>query len=86
MSKQKLTAVLVLLLVFGVVIVAGFLNNGNKGLISPGTGKPTASQASFSPAASSYNPPKEIKYDSSTDLKQELESVDPEVLDSDFTQ
>lgn len=28
--------------------------------------------------------PKEIQYDSSTDLKKELESVDPQVLDGDF--
>ncbi len=28
--------------------------------------------------------PKEIKYDSSTDLKKELDSVDPKVLDEDF--
>lgn len=31
-----------------------------------------------------YNPPKEIKYDSSTDLKQELENINPQVSDSDF--
>lgn len=37
-----------------------------------------------SPAPSSYNPPKEIKYDSSTDLKKELDIVNPQVLESDF--
>jgi hypothetical protein len=28
--------------------------------------------------------PKEIKYDRSTDLKKELEEINPQVLDSDF--
>jgi len=32
----------------------------------------------------SYNPPKEVRYGSSTDLKQELDSINPQVLDSDF--
>ena len=32
----------------------------------------------------SYNPPKAIQYDDSTDLVFELNSVKPEVLDSDF--
>ena len=31
-----------------------------------------------------YNPPKEFKYDTSTDLGAELESVNPQVLDNDF--
>lgn len=36
------------------------------------------------PSASTYNPPKQIQYDSSTDLKKELDSVNPQVLDIDF--
>lgn len=36
------------------------------------------------PEVSNYDPPKEIKYDSSTDLEEELDSVNPKVLDSDF--
>ncbi len=30
------------------------------------------------------NPPKTFKFDASTDLKKELDSVNPQVLDSDF--
>lgn len=36
------------------------------------------------PSVSSYNPPKQIQYDSSTDLKKELDSVNPQVSDVDF--
>lgn len=36
------------------------------------------------PEAPVYNPPQEIKYDSSTDLKKELDQISPQVLDSDF--
>lgn len=36
------------------------------------------------PSTPSFNPPKQLQYDGSTDLKKELDSVDPQVLDSDF--
>lgn len=36
------------------------------------------------PAPTSFNQPKEIKYDSATDLKKELDTVNPQILDSDF--
>lgn len=35
---------------------------------------------------SSYNPPKEFKYERSTNLKEILDSIDPQVLNSDFEQ
>lgn len=41
-------------------------------------------QSSPTPTATPYNPPKEIKYSQSTDLQKELDSVNPEVLNSDF--
>lgn len=47
-----------------------------KTLVSPGTPSPTP--------LSIPNAPKTFQFDSSTDLKTELEKVDPEVLDSDF--
>lgn len=77
MSKQKLTIVIILFLVVVVFIFVKSTANKNKSLTNPGLSMPL-------PAASSYNPPKEIKYDSSTDLKKELETVNPQVLDSDF--
>lgn len=48
------------------------------------TPRSQTSQSTPLPSASSYNPPKEIKYDSSTDLKKELDSINPKVLDEDF--
>lgn len=37
-----------------------------------------------SPLPNFINKPQELKYDSSTDLKKELDGVNPQVLDSDF--
>lgn len=45
---------------------------------------PLVNPASPTPSASLLNSPKEIRYDSSTDLQKELDSVNPQVLDSDF--
>lgn len=55
-------------------------------LVSPGFPLGVANQKStplpsFTPNVSV---PKEFRFDSSTDLKAELEKVNPEVLDSDF--
>lgn len=47
-------------------------------LISPGHTSGQSTLPSPSPT------PKQFKFDSSTNLKQELESVDPKILDSDF--
>lgn len=33
-----------------------------------------------------FNPPKEMHYDNNTDLEKELDSVNPQILDSDFEQ
>ncbi|MBI2086365.1 hypothetical protein HYT74_03425 [Candidatus Daviesbacteria bacterium] len=77
MSKQKLAIVIILFLVVVVFIFVKSTANKNRSLTNPGLFTPL-------PSASSYNPPKEIKYDSSTDLKKELDSINPQVLDSDF--
>lgn len=55
-------------------------NNG--GLISLGK-RQVSSHATPLPN-SAYNPPKEIRYDTATDLKKELDTINPEVLDNDF--
>ncbi|MBI2338033.1 hypothetical protein HYU95_02515 [Candidatus Daviesbacteria bacterium] len=66
-----------------------YFTGGNGMLVSPGVGKivgqPTALPTSMPvPQTPSFNPPKEIQYSSGTDLRQELESINPQVLDSDF--
>ncbi|MDD5416159.1 MAG: hypothetical protein PHE48_04110 [Candidatus Daviesbacteria bacterium] len=84
MSKSKIvTAVLILLLVGVLFLFIKYMGKGDRLLVNPGVEK-AASQSTFPPSTSSYNPPQEIKYDSSTDLKKELDSIDPQVLESDF--
>lgn len=55
----------------------------SKTLVSPET-EQAVNEQTPQPSTFSYNPPKEVKYDSSTNLKQVLETVNPQVLDSDF--
>lgn len=85
MSKRTRFLLAVLIITFFAIIK--FVTNGNKTLVRPnlipGVGK-TAEQLAIPVPSPAYNPPKEIKYDSATELKKELESVNPQVLDSDF--
>lgn len=76
MSRKKTAAIFLLILAVAIWLV-GSRGNQNR-LISP--------KATAAPAAqpSLYNPPEEVSYDSSTDLKKELEGINPEVLDEDF--
>ncbi len=87
---SKLTAtlfIIVVLLIGGWYMVAR-VNPGSFGLVVPslsGAYQQTPSPSPvYEPAQPAYNPPKDFKFDSSTDLKQELEKVNPQVLDSDF--
>lgn len=85
MSKSKIPAVVaVLLLVIIILTIVKNLNNGDRSLISPAFWQKTDQSAATPNPTPSYNPPQEIKYDSSTDLRRELDSVNPEVLDNDF--
>jgi hypothetical protein len=84
MNKSKIPAVVAVILVVIILLtIVNNMNNKNGGLVSPFLGK-AASKTVLPSQTPSYNPPKEIKYDSSTDLKKELESVNPQVLDEDF--
>lgn len=78
MNKQKLTIVIILFLVVAVFIFVKSTANKNKSLINPGLSTPSPA------ASSSYNPPEHVQYDSSTDLKKELESINPQVSEGDF--
>ncbi len=70
--------------------IVGFfvIGGGSASLISPASKQDKAQPSSFNssavPSTPAYNPPKEVKYGSSTDLQKELDSIDPKVLDSDF--
>ena len=84
MSKNRIFAVIVVLLFLTALFtIVKYAINGNRTMVNPGASQAVNEQTSES-SIPSYNPPREIKYDSSTDLKQELETVDPKVLDSDF--
>ena len=75
MSKNRITTIiLILLLLVAIWLVASFTIGKNK----------PASQTIQPSATPTYNPPKEIKYDSNSNLKEELEAINPQVLDEDF--
>lgn len=84
MGKNKiLTIVLVLLLVATVWVVVKLAGGKGGSLVSPGVKKTDSSLTTVTPAPTN-NAPKEIRYGSNTNLKQELDAVNPQVLDSDF--
>lgn len=53
-------------------------------MINPIFKQNSGTSSSPMPSTPVSNTPKVIKYDSTTNLEQELESVDPKVLDEDF--
>lgn len=75
MSKSKIITISLILLLFIVIWLAASLTIGKN--------KP-ASQTIQPSATPAYNPPKEIKYDSNSNLKEELEAINPQVADEDF--
>lgn len=83
MNKSKLITVSLFFLLLIVLFVIKYMISGDKLLVSPGVTQ-VNNQPTGQPAISSYNPPQAIKYDSSTDLKEELESINPKVEESDF--
>ncbi|MDO8576861.1 MAG: hypothetical protein Q7R82_00810 [Candidatus Daviesbacteria bacterium] len=88
MNRKKIVMIIiVLLLVATVWIIMWVMGSKGGSLISPGLGEAVGnvvSQSTPQPSVSTFNAPKEIKYGSATDLKQELDSINPQVLDSDF--
>lgn len=71
---------IILLIVILLIVVLG-LKRGNFGLITPNF-NPTSKQTEVPNATP--DSPKQYNFDSSTDLKMELESINPQILDSDF--
>lgn len=91
MSKYILLMILTVLFlgVGAMLVIFKYPFTKDVTLVSPGR-KETAEQATKTPSSPpgqvtpSYNPPKEIHYNSATDLKRELETINPEILESDF--
>lgn len=84
MNKKKLIIFITIIII---IIVIFFLTQGGqtKVLVNPG-GLLIGKTESFTPASTPAPPnaPKTFKFDGSTDLKMELDKVNPQVLDSDF--
>lgn len=66
-----------------IIIIVGILWFGLRGRVQKNLVNPQILQTE-SPSPSPSQTPKTFKFDSSTNLKMELEKVNPEVLDSDF--
>ncbi len=83
MKNNRTFLIILVLTIFTTIVVFFVTNQKHLPLISPISSKDSLQQTSPFPS-SRLNPPKEIKYDSNTDLQKELDSVNPEVLDEDF--
>lgn len=86
MKTRRILATIVAILILGIVVLVIIKNVSNKDgrLVGP-TFQTTNQQPSSSPMPiSTPSTPKTFKFDSSTDLKMELEKINPQVLDTDF--
>ncbi|MDD5147483.1 MAG: hypothetical protein PHV63_03000 [Candidatus Daviesbacteria bacterium] len=85
-SKNKsilITIGLILLLIVISFVIFKYATKKDLSLADP-RAKNITGQSTPVPLTPSYNPPQEVKYDSATDLKKELDSIDPQLLESDF--
>lgn len=88
-NSKIITVVLILVLVAVFLTVFKSAVNesglvGNDSLLSPVMQKLSGQKVLPSQAPSIIVAPKTYTFDSSTDLKKELDNVNPQVLDSDF--
>lgn len=79
MKNRKIIITIIIILIFITVIIGFGLKNSAQRLVSSEQSNPTPTPISQSPQA-----PKTFKFDRNTDLKSELEKVNPQVLDADF--
>lgn len=91
MSKSKI-AILSLIVIILVAVFFLVTNNGGKAKVTNLVKsnfqqivkqKPIPTPSSI-PQTVSNNPPKSMQFDQGTDLQKELDSINPEVLNSDF--
>ena len=78
---KKVLFIIILIIIILITIIMIFRNQQKKEILlfDPGV---TSTEVFPSPSPA----PKVFKYDSSTDLEKELESIDPKVLDSDLNE
>lgn len=77
MNKKILISITIIILIIFITIIFRSQEKSVKNLVNPGVAT-IESTPTLSPT------PKTFKFDSSTDLEKELESINPQVLDSDF--
>ena len=77
--RSKLLFVAIILLIATIFLIQ---RKGIDNLVIPNFGRTTESINKLPNA--SPNAPKQYNFDSSTDLKKEFESINPQVLESDF--
>lgn len=82
MNKYKFVTAVIILSLIVFWLTGRNTGNGNNGLLNP-MGKNTQS-VSPRPTFIPNSIPKTFKFENSTNLKAELEKVNPQVLDSDF--
>lgn len=83
MINRKFWLIILILVLAGGYLIYKVVGSDKK-LVTPDITSVKIVNPSPEPETPSYNPPPEIKFDSSTDLKKELENINPQVLDSDF--
>ena len=82
MKKTLFLVGILLIIIVGIYLI---LNNKQSGLVSSGFSRIFNKATPIpSPTMASPNAPKTFNFDSQTDLKSELEKVNPQVLNSDF--
>lgn len=87
-NKKILLVGTILMIVIFVLLITNFVLPHRewqaKSLVGSGFGLMGNKQTGVSPSPTPSAPPRTFKFDSSIDLKKELDSVNPQVLDSDF--
>lgn len=92
MRNKLIILVTVLLSVAILFMIVKYAVNRDKSLASPGIIKKVVDKvnqnsepsSSFLPTQPQINAPRTFKFNESTDLKKELESVNPQIFDNDF--
>lgn len=81
MGKKLKLFLIIIVTIVGLIFLVLPQFSGERGLTSP-TYKKSNQQVVVAPTPGPR--PKTFKFEASTDLKKELESINPQVLDSDF--
>lgn len=82
MKKIIWVVILISLIGFGI----WYFNKSNGEMVSPKLGSEVSEKAEDKGPVGGQKVPKEFKFEASSDLNAELENINPEVLDSDFTE